>query len=73
MEKLEYLDISNLPGGSITAAVVSQLTRQCVNLECLNLSLNLTVDDRCIQDVVRYGQKMKKLFCVNCSLTDEGL
>ena len=72
MKKLEYLDISNLPGGSITAAVVSQLTRQCDNLECLNVSLNLTVDDKCIQEVVKYGQKMKKLYCVNCSLSDEG-
>ncbi|CAC5424421.1 FBXL17 [Mytilus coruscus] len=73
MKKLEYLDISNLPGGSITAAIVSQLTRKCDNLECLNLSLNLTIDDRCIQEVVRYGQKITKLFCVNCSLSDEGL
>ncbi|KAJ8311739.1 hypothetical protein KUTeg_011094, partial [Tegillarca granosa] len=69
-KNLKVLDISCFPS---TPAAISQVMKNCTLLECINLSLNSFVDDECIEMVAKYGSNLKRLYCVSCSITDQGL
>ncbi|XP_052265024.1 uncharacterized protein LOC127867723 [Dreissena polymorpha] len=68
---LTHLDLSNLP--RISPGTVVFIARHCSLIQCLNVSLNMAIGDQCVEQVVIALPRLKRLYCVCCSISDAGL
>ncbi|KAK3595438.1 hypothetical protein CHS0354_003433 [Potamilus streckersoni] len=71
LKKLKVLDLSNI--AKLTPRSVVKVAQHCTQLECLNISLNHVMDDACMTGIAQFGSNLRRLYCVSCNITDEGL
>ncbi|KAM4808190.1 F-box/LRR-repeat protein 17 [Rhinophrynus dorsalis] len=52
---------------------VMEVVKKCRNLTSLNLCLNRSINDRCVEMIAKEGRKLKELYLVTCKITDYAL
>ncbi|XP_077993624.1 F-box/LRR-repeat protein 17-like [Glandiceps talaboti] len=68
---LRSLDLSYLR--TVTTEAIKTVVFQCEHMITLNLCLCSQVNDECVAFIAKNGKKLKNLFLVSCSVTDEAL
>ena len=71
LKNLANVDLSNIP--RLTPGPVMEIACRCDRLESINISLNSVMNDECVAYIARYCRKLKRLYCVSCSISDKGL
>uniref|UniRef100_A0A8C2EB16 F-box and leucine-rich repeat protein 17 n=1 Tax=Cyprinus carpio TaxID=7962 RepID=A0A8C2EB16_CYPCA len=70
LQHLSSLDLRHI--SELNNETVMEVVRKCRNLTSLNLCLNWTINDRCVEIIAKEGRSLKELYLVSCKITDHG-
>uniref|UniRef100_A0A8C5G5L1 F-box and leucine-rich repeat protein 17 n=1 Tax=Gouania willdenowi TaxID=441366 RepID=A0A8C5G5L1_GOUWI len=68
---LSVLDLRHI--SELNNETVMEVVRKCRNLSSLNLCLNWSINDRCVEIIAKEGRSLKELYLVSCKITDHAL
>ncbi|XP_058848977.1 F-box/LRR-repeat protein 17-like isoform X1 [Acipenser ruthenus] len=71
LKNLSSLDLRHI--SELNNETVMEVVRKCRNLSSLNLCLNWSINDRCVEFIAKEGQSLKELYLVSCKITDYAL
>lgn len=71
LQSLSSLDLRHI--SELNNETVMEVVRKCRNLTSLNLCLNWTINDRCVEIIAKEGRSLKELYLVSCKITDHAL
>lgn len=71
LQDLNSLDLRHI--SELNNETVMEVVRKCRNLTSLNLCLNWTINDRCVEIIAKEGRSLKELYLVSCKITDHAL
>ncbi|XP_051950955.1 F-box/LRR-repeat protein 17-like [Xyrauchen texanus] len=71
LQHLSSLDLRHI--SELNNETVMEVVRKCRNLMSLNLCLNWTINDRCVEIIAKEGRSLKELYLVSCKITDHAL
>ncbi|XP_069481577.1 F-box/LRR-repeat protein 17 [Ambystoma mexicanum] len=71
LKHLYSLDLRHIT--ELDNKTVMEIVKRCRNLTSLNLCLNLSINDRCVEVIAKEGQNLKELYLVSCNITDHAL
>ncbi|XP_030049313.1 F-box/LRR-repeat protein 17 [Microcaecilia unicolor] len=71
LRNLSSLDLRHI--SELDNETVMEIVKKCKNLSSLNLCLNWSINDRCVEVIAKEGQKLKELYLVSCKITDFAL
>ncbi|XP_051965120.1 F-box/LRR-repeat protein 17 isoform X2 [Xyrauchen texanus] len=71
LQHLSSLDLRHI--SELNNETVMEVVRKCRNLTSLNLCLNWTINDRCVEIIAKEGRSLKELYLVSCKITDHAL
>ncbi|XP_063309713.1 F-box/LRR-repeat protein 17 [Pelobates fuscus] len=71
LKHLSSLDLRHIT--KLDNETVMEVVRRCHSLTSLNLCLNRSINDRCVEVIAKEGQKLKELYLVTCKITDDAL
>uniref|UniRef100_A0A674P2D1 F-box and leucine rich repeat protein 17 n=1 Tax=Takifugu rubripes TaxID=31033 RepID=A0A674P2D1_TAKRU len=71
LRNLNVLDLRHI--SELNNETVMEVVRKCRNLSSLNLCLNWSIDDRCVEIIAKEGRSLKELYLVSCKITDHAL
>ncbi|XP_055368031.1 F-box/LRR-repeat protein 17 isoform X2 [Betta splendens] len=67
---LTVLDLRHI--SELNNETVMEVVRKCRSLSSLNLCLNWSINDRCVEIIAKEGRSLKELYLVSCKITDHG-
>ncbi|TMS04130.1 F-box/LRR-repeat protein 17, partial [Larimichthys crocea] len=68
LRNLNVLDLRHI--SELNNETVMEVVRKCHNLSSLNLCLNWSINDRCVEIIAKEGRSLKELYLVSCKITD---
>ncbi|KAG7481149.1 hypothetical protein MATL_G00064010 [Megalops atlanticus] len=71
LKNLSSLDLRHI--SELNNETVMEVVRQCRSLSSLNLCLNWSINDRCVEIIAKEGRSLKELYLVSCKITDYAL
>ncbi|XP_041855391.1 F-box/LRR-repeat protein 17 [Melanotaenia boesemani] len=71
LRNLNVLDLRHI--SELNNETVMEVVRKCRKLSSLNLCLNWSIDDRCVEIIAKEGRSLKELYLVSCKITDHAL
>ncbi|KAG9270653.1 F-box/LRR-repeat protein 17 isoform X1 [Astyanax mexicanus] len=71
LRSLSSLDLRHI--SELNNETVMEVVRKCRNLSSLNLCLNWSINDRCVEIIAKEGRSLKELYLVSCKITDYAL
>ncbi|XP_077418021.1 F-box/LRR-repeat protein 17 [Vanacampus margaritifer] len=71
LRNLTVLDLRHI--SELNNETVMEVVRMCRNLSSLNLCLNWSINDRCVEIIAKEGRSLKELYLVSCKITDHAL
>ncbi|XP_030636596.1 F-box/LRR-repeat protein 17 [Chanos chanos] len=71
LQNLTSLDLRHI--SELNNETVMDVVRKCRNLSSLNLCLNWSINDRCVEIIAKEGRSLKELYLVSCKITDNAL
>uniref|UniRef100_A0A7N6B529 F-box domain-containing protein n=1 Tax=Anabas testudineus TaxID=64144 RepID=A0A7N6B529_ANATE len=71
LRNLTVLDLRHI--SELNNETVMEVVRKCHNLSSLNLCLNWSINDRCVEIIAKEGRSLKELYLVSCKITDHAL
>ncbi|MBN3297867.1 FXL17 protein, partial [Amia calva] len=71
LKNLSSLDLRHI--SELNNETVMELVRKCRSLSSLNLCLNWSINDRCVEIIAKEGRSLKELYLVSCKITDYAL
>ncbi|KAM4709387.1 F-box/LRR-repeat protein 17 [Discoglossus pictus] len=71
LQNLSSLDLRHIT--ELDNETVMEVVKRCRNLTSLNLCLNWSINDRCVEVIAKEGRKLKELYLVSCKITDYAL
>ncbi|KAM3867913.1 F-box/LRR-repeat protein 17 [Diretmus argenteus] len=71
LRNLSILDLRHI--SELNNETVMEVVRKCRNLSSLNLCLNWSINDRCVEIIAKEGRSLKELYLVSCKITDHAL
>ncbi|KAM8885681.1 F-box/LRR-repeat protein 17 isoform 1-T3 [Spinachia spinachia] len=71
LQNLSVLDLRHI--SELNNETVMEVVRKCRNLSSLNLCLNWSINDRCVEIIAKEGRSLKELYLVSCKITDHAL
>ncbi|XP_031425774.1 F-box/LRR-repeat protein 17 [Clupea harengus] len=71
LRNLSSLDLRHI--SELNNETVMEVVRKCRNLSSLNLCLNWSINDRCVEIIAKEGRRLKELYLVSCKITDYAL
>ncbi|XP_061623748.1 F-box/LRR-repeat protein 17 isoform X1 [Phyllopteryx taeniolatus] len=71
LRNLTVLDLRHI--SELNNETVMEVVRKCRNLSSLNLCLNWSINDRCVEIIAKEGRSLKELYLVSCKITDHAL
>lgn len=71
LRNLSVLDLRHI--SELNNETVMEVVRKCRNLSSLNLCLNWSINDRCVEIIAKEGRSLKELYLVSCKITDHAL
>ncbi|XP_076126490.1 F-box/LRR-repeat protein 17 isoform X1 [Alosa pseudoharengus] len=71
LRNLTSLDLRHI--SELNNETVMEVVRKCRNLSSLNLCLNWSINDRCVEIIAKEGRRLKELYLVSCKITDYAL
>ncbi|CAL8345184.1 unnamed protein product [Lota lota] len=71
LRSLSILDLRHI--SELNNETVMEVVRKCHNLSSLNLCLNWSINDRCVEIIAKEGRSLKELYLVSCKITDHAL
>lgn len=71
LRNLNVLDLRHI--SELNNETVMEVVRKCRNLSSLNLCLNWSINDRCVEIIAKEGRSLKELYLVSCKITDHAL
>uniref|UniRef100_A0A3P9HRL0 F-box and leucine-rich repeat protein 17 n=1 Tax=Oryzias latipes TaxID=8090 RepID=A0A3P9HRL0_ORYLA len=71
LHNLSVLDLRHI--SELNNETVMEVVRKCRKLSSLNLCLNWSIDDRCVEIIAKEGRSLKELYLVSCKITDHAL
>ncbi|XP_061881460.1 F-box/LRR-repeat protein 17 isoform X1 [Entelurus aequoreus] len=71
LRNLTVLDLRHI--SELNNETVMELVRMCRKLSSLNLCLNWSINDRCVEIIAKEGRSLKELYLVSCKITDHAL
>lgn len=71
LQNLSSLDLRHI--SELNNETVMEVVRKCRNLTSLNLCLNWSINDRCVEIIAKEGRSLKELYLVSCKITDYAL
>ncbi|XP_034026450.1 F-box/LRR-repeat protein 17 [Thalassophryne amazonica] len=67
LRNLTVLDLRHI--SELNNETVMEVVRKCHNLSSLNLCLNWSINDRCVEIIAKEGRSLKELYLVSCKIT----
>uniref|UniRef100_A0A3P9PQB8 F-box/LRR-repeat protein 15-like leucin rich repeat domain-containing protein n=1 Tax=Poecilia reticulata TaxID=8081 RepID=A0A3P9PQB8_POERE len=71
LQNLSVLDLRHI--SELNNETVMDVVRKCRKLSSLNLCLNWSINDRCVEIIAKEGRSLKELYLVSCKITDHAL
>uniref|UniRef100_A0A8C9W3R8 F-box and leucine rich repeat protein 17 n=1 Tax=Scleropages formosus TaxID=113540 RepID=A0A8C9W3R8_SCLFO len=71
LKHLSSLDLRHI--SELSNETVMEVVRNCRSLRSLNLCLNWSISDRCVEIIAKEGRSLKELYLVSCKITDYAL
>ncbi|XP_043566251.1 F-box/LRR-repeat protein 17 isoform X2 [Chiloscyllium plagiosum] len=71
LKELTSLDLRHIT--ELNNETIMEVVKRCRNLSSLNLCLNWTINDRCVEFIAKEGRSLKELYLVSCKITDYAL
>ncbi|XP_028852878.1 F-box/LRR-repeat protein 17 isoform X2 [Denticeps clupeoides] len=71
LRNLTSLDLRHI--SELNNETVMEVVRKCRSLSSLNLCLNWSINDRCVEIIAKEGRSLKELYLVSCKITDYAL
>uniref|UniRef100_A0A7N9AM98 F-box and leucine-rich repeat protein 17 n=1 Tax=Mastacembelus armatus TaxID=205130 RepID=A0A7N9AM98_9TELE len=71
LRNLSVLDLRHI--SELNNETVMEVVRKCRKLSSLNLCLNWSINDRCVEIIAKEGRSLKELYLVSCKITDHAL
>ncbi|XP_076859652.1 F-box/LRR-repeat protein 17 [Brachyhypopomus gauderio] len=71
LRNLSSLDLRHI--SELNNETVMEVVRKCRKLSSLNLCLNWSINDRCVEIIAKEGRSLKELYLVSCKITDYAL
>uniref|UniRef100_A0A3B3V5K1 F-box and leucine rich repeat protein 17 n=1 Tax=Poecilia latipinna TaxID=48699 RepID=A0A3B3V5K1_9TELE len=71
LQNLSVLDLRHI--SELNNETVMEVVRKCRKLSSLNLCLNWSINDRCVEIIAKEGRSLKELYLVSCKITDHAL
>ncbi|XP_032873281.1 F-box/LRR-repeat protein 17 isoform X1 [Amblyraja radiata] len=71
LKELISLDLRHIT--ELNNETVMEVVKRCKNLSALNLCLNWSINDRCVEFIAKEGKSLKELYLVSCKITDYAL
>lgn len=71
LSHLTVLDLRHI--SELNNETVMEVVRKCRNLSSLNLCLNWSINDKCVEIIAKEGRSLKELYLVSCKITDHAL
>ncbi|XP_005995766.1 F-box/LRR-repeat protein 17 [Latimeria chalumnae] len=71
LKNLSSLDLRHIT--ELNNETVMEVVKKCRSLSSLNLCLNWSINDRCVEFIAKEGQSLKELYLVSCKITDYAL
>lgn len=71
LQNLSSLDLRHI--SELNNETVMEVVKQCRRLSSLNLCLNWSINDRCVEIIAKEGRSLKELYLVSCKITDHAL
>uniref|UniRef100_A0A3B4AFU8 F-box and leucine-rich repeat protein 17 n=1 Tax=Periophthalmus magnuspinnatus TaxID=409849 RepID=A0A3B4AFU8_9GOBI len=71
LSNLTVLDLRHI--SELNNETVMEVVRKCRNLSSLNLCLNWSINDKCVEIIAKEGRSLKELYLVSCKITDHAL
>ncbi|XP_053330410.1 F-box/LRR-repeat protein 17 [Spea bombifrons] len=71
LRHLASLDLRHIT--KLDNETVMEIVRRCHSLTSLNLCLNRSINDRCVEVIAKEGWNLKELYLVTCKITDDAL
>ncbi|KAF7695240.1 F-box/LRR-repeat protein 17 isoform X1 [Silurus meridionalis] len=71
LRNLSSLDLRHI--SELNNETVMEVVRNCRKLSSLNLCLNWSINDRCVEIIAKEGRSLKELYLVSCKITDYAL
>uniref|UniRef100_A0A3B3TDM4 F-box and leucine rich repeat protein 17 n=2 Tax=Paramormyrops kingsleyae TaxID=1676925 RepID=A0A3B3TDM4_9TELE len=71
LKNLSSLDLRHI--SELSSETVMEVVRSCRSLSSLNLCLNWSINDRCVEIIAKEGRSLKELYLVSCKITDYAL
>ncbi|KAM9811048.1 F-box/LRR-repeat protein 17 [Neosynchiropus ocellatus] len=71
LHNLTVLDLRHI--SELNNETVMEVVRKCRKLSSLNLCLNWSINDRCVEIIAKEGRSLKELYLVSCKITDRAL
>uniref|UniRef100_A0A1A8BP71 F-box and leucine-rich repeat protein 17 n=1 Tax=Nothobranchius kadleci TaxID=1051664 RepID=A0A1A8BP71_NOTKA len=71
LQNLTVLDLRHI--SELNNETVMEVVRKCRKLSSLNLCLNWSINDRCVEIIAKEGRSLKELYLVSCKITDHAL
>ncbi|XP_028269130.1 F-box/LRR-repeat protein 17 [Parambassis ranga] len=71
LRNLSVLDLRHI--AELNNETVMEVVRKCRKLSSLNLCLNWSINDRCVEIIAKEGRSLKELYLVSCKITDHAL
>ncbi|XP_041041683.1 F-box/LRR-repeat protein 17 isoform X2 [Carcharodon carcharias] len=71
LKELTSLDLRHIT--ELNNETVMEVVKRCKNLSSLNLCLNWSINDRCVEFIAKEGHSLKELYLVSCKITDYAL
>ncbi|KAL4630081.1 F-box/LRR-repeat protein 17 [Arapaima gigas] len=68
LKHLSSLDLRHI--SELSNETVMEVVRNCRSLRSLNLCLNWSISDRCVEIIAKEGRSLKELYLVSCKITD---
>ncbi|XP_037114326.1 F-box/LRR-repeat protein 17 isoform X1 [Syngnathus acus] len=71
LRNLTVLDLRHI--SELNNETVMEVVKKCRKLSSLNLCLNWSINDRCVEIIAKEGRSLKELYLVSCKITDHAL
>ncbi|KAM8962023.1 F-box/LRR-repeat protein 17 [Pelodytes ibericus] len=71
LRHLSSLDLRHIT--KLDNETVMEVVKRCHSLTSLNLCLNRSINDRCVEVIAKEGRNLKELYLVTCKITDDAL
>nr|XP_006627020.1 PREDICTED: F-box/LRR-repeat protein 17 [Lepisosteus oculatus] len=71
LKNLSSLDLRHI--SELNNETVIEVVRKCTSLSSLNLCLNWSINDRCVEIIAKEGRSLKEIYLVSCKITDYAL